>query len=380
MSDTIRVHVVDYGRKFLMMRYTCPLTGKQIARSTRTTSKKEAAKAAGAWEAELRQGRASRSPRMKWADFRVMFMDEATGDMRGATVAGYVTMFNLFERHCRPAVVGDLTTERVAGFRRELEKELVTRNGEKTTRSPATIASLLRYVRSVANWAVKHDLLAKVPRIDMPRKRDGAHQAKARAVTGEEFDRMCAAAAKVVGEDAAESWKLLMRGMYLGGLRLTEALALRWDHQPGGCSVRLDGERSVLLFDGQSQKNGKVQAAPMAPELVKLLKPHQRQAGRVFRPLLGKDRATSSAITVGRVIGDIGKRAGVVVNPASGKFASAHDLRRAFGHRWSRRVMPAVLKELMRHSAVSTTLEFYAGGQAELTSASLWQMAEVKAG
>jgi hypothetical protein len=34
------------------------------------------------------------------------------------------------------------------------------------------------------------------------------------------------------------------------------------------------------------------------------------------------------------------------------KYASAHDLRRAFGLRWSSRVMPAVLQQLMRHESI----------------------------
>jgi integrase len=39
--------------------------------------------------------------------------------------------------------------------------------------------------------------------------------------------------------------------------------------------------------------------------------------------------------------------------------ASAHDLRRAFGTRWAKLVMPAVLKRLMRHSAIQTTMSCY---------------------
>lgn len=48
--------------------------------------------------------------------------------------------------------------------------------------------------------------------------------------------------------------------------------------------------------------------------------------------------------------------------PATGrqKFASAHDLRRSFGDRWSRRVLPQHLQELMRHESISTTLRYYA--------------------
>ena len=55
----------------------------------------------------------------------------------------------------------------------------------------------------------------------------------------------------------------------------------------------------------------------------------------------------------------IGKTAGVLVNKADGKYASAHDLPRAFGTRWSKRVMPAVLRRLMRHASIGTTMGYY---------------------
>lgn len=57
------------------------------------------------------------------------------------------------------------------------------------------------------------------------------------------------------------------------------------------------------------------------------------------------------------------------------KFASAHDLRRAFGFRWSRRVMPPVLKELMRHTEIATTMKFYVGVNAQATADELWKVA-----
>jgi len=46
------------------------------------------------------------------------------------------------------------------------------------------------------------------------------------------------------------------------------------------------------------------------------------------------------------------------------KFASAHDLRRAFGQRWAIRIMPTVLRELMRHADISTTMKYYVGQNA----------------
>ena len=47
------------------------------------------------------------------------------------------------------------------------------------------------------------------------------------------------------------------------------------------------------------------------------------------------------------------------------KYASAHDLRRRFGFRWSQRVMPPVLQQMMRHESIQTTMEFYVGKNSE---------------
>lgn len=58
------------------------------------------------------------------------------------------------------------------------------------------------------------------------------------------------------------------------------------------------------------------------------------------------------------------------------KYASAHDLRRAFGLRWSSRVMPAVLQQLMRHESIETTLRFYVGRDAAAVADVLWQAAQ----
>ncbi len=58
MNDTIKVHVVKYpDRDNLVMRYLDPLTNKHVTRSSGTTKQGEAEKAAGKWEAELREGR-----------------------------------------------------------------------------------------------------------------------------------------------------------------------------------------------------------------------------------------------------------------------------------------------------------------------------------
>ncbi|MGY8768923.1 MAG: site-specific integrase [Pirellulales bacterium] len=62
---------------------------------------------------------------------------------------------------------------------------------------------------------------------------------------------------------------------------------------------------------------------------------------------------------VGKTVSKIGQAA--LVSTAEHKWASAHDLRRAFGVYWASRVQPAVLMRLMRHSTIQTTMKYYVG-------------------
>ena len=62
---------------------------------------------------------------------------------------------------------------------------------------------------------------------------------------------------------------------------------------------------------------------------------------------------------VGRVVSDIGERAGVIVNDAN-KFASSHDLRRSFGQRLADAgIAPRDLQKIMRHKTIATTEQYY---------------------
>lgn len=362
--EEIRVHVVRYrDRKNLVMRYRCPLTGRQVSRSAGTPRQKEADKRAAVWEDDLRAGRYQPSSRMAWPEFREFYESTGLATRRDSTAANYASTLNAFEQTCRPERLADLTTARVTAFSRSLRVD--------RRLAAASVGRHLRQLKAIARWAKAQGLLTALPSFEIP---TGAKRMKGRPITGEEFDRMLESVEGVVGEQAAASWRTLLRGLWWSGLRLGEALALRWDHAPGGVSVALSGRRSVLRFDGAAQKNGKLQVVPLAPEAVELLETIRRDRGWVFR-LDGRDGrpASRETLAAGRRISAIGKAAGVVTDPATDKTATAHDLRRSFGHRWSRRVMPATLKELMRHASIETTMTYYVGQDAETTAAELWE-------
>lgn len=218
MTESITVYVVKYrDRDNLVMRYRCPLTNKQVSRSTGTTRRKEAERIAAKWEAELREGRYQRTNRMAWEEFVEYWTDSRGSLLKGRTTfSTYLEAMTLFARLCRPQAVSDLTTPRMTAFAAELRKG---------GRSEATVAKHLRSMRAIANWAHKQELIAKPPAFDMP----APGGMKGRPITGEEFERMLAATEAVVGPDAAPSWRLLLQGLWWSGLRLGEAIDLRWD-------------------------------------------------------------------------------------------------------------------------------------------------------
>jgi integrase len=240
--------------------------------------------------------------------------------------------------------------------------------------SEATVACYLRHLKAAMRWANRQGLLPALPQFSMPKRVKGASHMRGRPITGEEFDRMIAATPKVVENAAAESWRFYLRGLWLSGLRLTESLTLRWDDAPGAIVVDLTRRRPMLRIPAEAEKGNRDRLLPVTPDFARHLQtvPERDRRGRVFRLLdIDGTALQGGRCVVGKIVTAIGKAANVVVND-KGKSGSAHDLRRAFGQRWSGRVMPNVLRELMRHSDIGTTMKFYVGKNAEATAETLW--------
>ncbi len=349
--EEIRVHVVKYpDRANLVMRYRDPFNGRHVQRSTRTTKHSQAVKAAGKWEAELREGRYKVQSRMTWEEFRTKFEDEVLPAKAEGTGENKGTVFNHIEATINPQFVRELTTPRLSAFATMLRD-----GGMKETR----LGAILAHLKPILKWAVRQGYLRTMPEIEMPeRVNEGSQQMRSRAIVEEELDRMLA---KVPDKRKREpeKWKELLRGLWLGGLRLSEALALSWD-EGSPISVSTSGRYPALLIQADAQKNHTEQLLPLSPEFAEMLLavPEADRCGLVFG-IYGRPGEPLSAKRASRYISAIGKAAGVVTNKAEGKFASAHDLRRSFCTRWAKRVMPADLKVLARHASVSTTMQYY---------------------
>ena len=171
----------------------------------------------------------------------------------------------------------------------------------------------------------------------------------------------------------AEPWRFLVRGLWASGLRLSEALALSWDEAEPVAIVGFNTGRPMIRIEGTHQKSGRLSEIPCVPELAELLRtiPEADRTGVVFKlPCRQREKASS-------VISAAGKKAKIVTGPNA--TATAHDLRRSFATRWAKRLSAQALKQLMRHSALQTTLTFYATGDVGLSDA-IWGVSGDKTG
>ena len=355
MSDEIRVAIASYGSgRCLMMTYKDPTTGRKVAKTSGTTDRREAERAAAVWQSELTSGRYAAPSKMTWQDFRKRHEDEFQSGVAPETRKKFTTTFNLVERLLRPTRLREVTTEAVSRWVVAMRDE---------GRKDSTIGVYTRHLRGAMNWAASMGFISVAPRVRPPK----GETMKGRPIVGEEHDRMLAAVAKVVDAADVALWQRFLTGLWWSGLRLSEGLRLSWEASAPVAVIMQPGYHPALRFMLGSQKAKRAELVPCAPEFAELLEatPEAERRGRVFPIPLSLDQT-------GRKVSAIGKKAGVVVDESTKKPATAHDYRRAFGTRWSKRVMPAVLRRLMRHKDISTTLKYYVDQDAEDIAADLW--------
>lgn len=365
MSE-IKVSVVDYGRKFLQLRYVDPLTGKQKTKSAETANRKDAIKAAGKWQAELREGRHKPASTITWAEFRDRYETDGLATHADETVKKVLTTFKLVEELHQPTPkhLRDLSTESVGRWITAL----------LASRAPATAAMYGRHLRAALRWAKEQGFIHEAPRLRMP-KQDKGKLMKGRPIVLEEHERILGAVSKLVGEQEAAEWERFLNGLWWSGLRLGEALRLSWETTADVSVMMQPGYRPAIRFKASGQKSRRAELWPCPPEFAELLEaiPEAERVGYVFKMKarsmhfgrLSQDR-------VSKIIAEAGEKAGVLVDESTEKHATAHDYRRAFGTRWSKRVMPAMLQRMMRHREIGTTMSFYVTQDADEIADAMW--------
>jgi len=347
------------GRKHFEAQWPDPVTSLKKTRTTGTSVRREAERFAARLEAELAAGKPQNTERVTWEQFRKRYMAEAVPAMAPTTKGKVTSTFNLVEKHINPA--------RLVALKAPQLSQLSTAMRD-AGRAEATIKSTLGTLRAALNWAHRQGLLDHVPGFEMPRRVSGM---KGRPISRAEFELMLAAARQ---EPDGQSWADMLEGLWCSGLRLGEAIALHWTDDRE-LRVDLSGRRPMFRIRADAEKGNKDRLLPMVPEFYAFLEkiPEERRTGYVFQPLKGGERVQLDCAS--RMISGFGETAEIKVAESQDgkvKFASAHDLRRSFGFRWARKVMPVVLMELMRHESVNTTMQYYVGRNAEATADEIW--------
>ena len=355
-------------RRNLVLRYVDPVTGKHVTKSAETSNRRKAERAAARWEAELREGRFRPAVKISWDEFRERYEQEYLPGLADGTFGKIQALFNLIERVLRPRRLSDVTSSAISKLQAEMRK----------SQQEATIKSNLAHLKAALRWAVRMDLLVAAPVIEKPPRSRNNIVMKGRPITAAEFDRMLRGTPEIVGEAAAADWRRLLQGLWLSGLRLSEALNLSWTDDDL-LRVDLTHEFPLLHIPAALEKGNQDRLLPITPDFGAFLleTPPERRTGHVFH---ARGRRISRPVDVnwaGRMISAIGKAADVRVSGGGQgkreKFASAHDLRRSFGERWALRVMPHVLKELMRHASIETTMRYYVGRNALTVARSIYE-------
>jgi hypothetical protein len=229
--DAIKVFVVKYpDRNSLVLCYT-DKDGKHKAKGAGTTIKRDAERAAAVWERELRAGIVD-CGKVTWVQFRERYENEVLASLAENTDKKVQGVFNAVEKYLAPVRLRDVTADRLSYLQAKL-REAEKSNDTIKKRSENTIKGHLAHLMSALRWAVKVGMLAKAPEVTMPKRAKGANVMKGRPISGEDFDRMLEAVAKVLGDEKnpaepamVKSWQHYLRGLWLSGLRLAESLEL----------------------------------------------------------------------------------------------------------------------------------------------------------
>lgn len=342
------------GRKGFHFIWKDPQTGKRRTKASGETKKRDALRAAIAFEDEL--NRKASPDSITWSDFVQEYdRQHLMNASKGTSYQAYCA-FRVFEM-----AVTVSRLEEVPGVANEFRVWLLS-----SDLAPATQVGYMKHFRAAMNWAFDRGLMAERVKLKLPASPET--EMRGRPLSGAEYQAMLMSAREVYGETLED----FISGLWLSGLRRGEAMILSWDRD-SPFSIDQAGEYWRFRIRNGAQKSKRAQLAPMSPEFITFLEKRKVREGLVFNPL-GHRGARLKPIAVGKAVSAIGDAAGVITDHANDRHATCHDFRRSFGDRWSRKVMPPDLKELMRHRSIDTTMKYYVGRNVDDISARLHQI------
>jgi integrase len=361
-------------RKHLIYQWEDRVSGNRGWDSAETASRREAM-SHDRMSALIDSIKAKRKPKKtnpEWRVFRERYERSRKTEWRPNTLAAWITAVNALEGAVQLDHLSDLDAGAINDFRVALHGSV----------RPTTIDTYLRSIRAAVRWAADIYPAYKPPKI-----KTNKPPSAGRPLVDEEFQRMLKACAAVVGKENAGSWRFLLHGLVLSGLRLGQALNLSWEIEAPVHVENLDGPYPKIVIRSSDHKGHRDDQLAMGPPLIAKLRqvPQQQRTGHVFNPR-GSGGVIRNMNRVSAIICDIGEEAGVVVgtrvlrkkNKDSGKkevigegpkFAGAHDLKRTFTERLLLLgCHPATIAKLAQHRTFDTTQRHYLGDDARKTS------------
>lgn len=325
-------------RPALMLQWNDPITGKRKSQSAGTNDPEAAETKRADKEYELNNGLHQEKSKLSWERFRELFEEEYLPGLRPRTQEKVGTVFDVFEQIIAPKSLKAITERTISAFVKGMRER---KRGKKVGLSPCTMKNYLIALKTAFRWAVKQKLMPTVPdfpKIQVPKK-------KPQAIPTESFERLLAKAPD-------ELWRAFLLCGWWAGLRLSEVRELRWE--PSDEWPWIDFAANRIALPAVFAKKAEDQGVPLHPVLRKTLEALPRTGPIVF-PFKSRrgGRLTRNGVT-NFVLG-LAKKAGVKL--------SMHKLRKGFGCRVAKNLGKggaAMLHELMRHSTMQITMDYYA--------------------
>jgi len=235
----------------------------------------------------------------------------------------------------------------------------------------AGVKSIMSGLRLLIRWAHKTNRMPHLPHFPTFSISDD-DAAGGEPMTDEQFARLLQAVPKVLPSVQVQGYLDLLHGLWYSGMRLGEAISVRWDDAP--MCIKWSGDKPTLRIRPKTDKSKRGRECPLTRDFAEFLQTIRKDSGLVFPIVKLKRRGAADAITtdhVGKTISKICEHEfqGEVYVP------TAHDIRRSFGCRWALKVpQPKILQELMRHASIETTMKYYARIKALTIQEQIWNM------
>lgn len=302
-------------------------------------AKRTAERYAKKLEAELLLGQYEEVKRQTWDEFILKFETLVMANMGGRNHSTYSLALRHFKRIMKPNRTMMITTEFIDRFIAVRSREPGQKAG--TEISPATLHKELACLRAVFRKAKRWGYIEEVPEIAFPvlPKKLKSH------ISSDEFAAIysecdVAKLPRVPNVNPGDWWRGILTVFFLTGWRMSQVLAIRWDH--------IDLDEFTILSPNDANKGNRDEFLPVHPIIVDHLTALRGSFSDLVFPF---DRSIKRMFDTFHAIQ---KAAGIVPKNRDGYYGF-HDLRRGFATLNADKMDLFQLRDLMQHKSLKTT-------------------------